>query len=1027
MIRRIAVLSAAAALLAPGVEAQSIRRNPGFFTYSIARNDDGSSALEPLGFTINLFGKIRSAVYVNNNGNLTFDSALATYTPFGLRGTEREIIAPFFADVDTRPEGSKLVTYGQDTINGRRAFAANYVDVGYYSMHTDKLNSFQVVLIERADQGPGDFDIEFNYEAILWETGDASGGVNGFGGTPASAGWSNGSDTSYELPGSLIQGAFLDGGPYSLVRQSVTGAVVNTPSSQSSARPGRLVFRARDGVISPGLVVTGGILPEATVGVPYSEAVTAAGAEPPYRWSWQPDVVAPAGLTLSSAGLLAGTPTTPGTYSFTLRVTGQTEDGEVTVEERGTLTVRQAAVRITTSCPLADAWVGHPYAQNLTAAGASGIVWSLKDPLQLPAGLALGASGLLAGTAQTPGTYMLELEAGNADGSARPARAMCRLHVNPAMVRLTSCALPRATVGVPFAQTLQPEGGVAPYTFAMTGDLPRGVALTAGGKIVGTPEYWGVWLFKITTTDDRGARTEQDCSMIVDPARFTTQVCPLPAAVTGVPYSASLGSGFLWSVVGTLPGGLTLNPGGSISGTPMVAGAAQFGLLATNAQGEQSMEACSLIVERGALAVSGCPLPEARVGEPYRGEVTGLGGMAPYLFSRVGGSLPEGLEFSPSGRFQGTPTVAGSYAFTLRLRDAAQTSTLQACRLEVRPAELRLTTACPLPDARAGEAYSLQLTAAGGQPPYRFSYGLLPEGLTGTPEGAISGKATRVGGRSFPLRVTDAQEQTSESACSLAVVAPEPPPVRLLAPPATVAPATTTLALTVEMASAYTAPVRGVLTLDPRPETAGTDPVVDSPDPQLAFANGQRSTAFTIPSGATRATVPVVSTGTVASQVAVTLGSLETSGAAVPRPAVTQWFRIPPAAPVLTSACYVRTNTERGVQLELRVNGISTTRELTRARLTIPELELEAVNLPVPPEFVFESTKTVNVDLAGASASYYGSPGSVRTGGTFALTVPVSLERAPAVVSPAAKLNDIQVLVFNRVGGSAERTLNACP
>ena len=63
----------------------------------------------------------------------------------------------------------------------------NYIDVGYYSQHTDKTNSFQLVLIERADQHPGDFDIEFNYARIAWETGDASGGLGGLGGTPAAA------------------------------------------------------------------------------------------------------------------------------------------------------------------------------------------------------------------------------------------------------------------------------------------------------------------------------------------------------------------------------------------------------------------------------------------------------------------------------------------------------------------------------------------------------------------------------------------------------------------------------------------------------------------------------------------------------------------------------------------------------------------------------------------------------------------------------------------------------------------------
>src|SRR5260221_6699977 len=107
-----------AAMLAPQLPAQAIRRLAGFQAKNIPRNDDGSSPVVSLPFTINFFGRIRSSVYVNNNGNITFDSALATFTPFGLQNTGREIIAPFFADVDTRNELSSIVTYGEDRVDG---------------------------------------------------------------------------------------------------------------------------------------------------------------------------------------------------------------------------------------------------------------------------------------------------------------------------------------------------------------------------------------------------------------------------------------------------------------------------------------------------------------------------------------------------------------------------------------------------------------------------------------------------------------------------------------------------------------------------------------------------------------------------------------------------------------------------------------------------------------------------------------------------------------------------------------------
>lgn len=1018
------LLCAVVALAAAGTAAaQVVRSNPGFKTYSVARNDDGSSPLQPLGFTINLFGKVRSSVFVNNNGNITFDSALSTFTPFGLRRTEREIIAPFFGDVDTRPEASKLVTYGMDQVNGHRAFGVNWVDVGYYANHTDKTNSFQLVLVERADQHPGDFDIEFNYARIAWETGDASGGISGFGGTPAAAGWSNGGDTSYELPGSLIPGAFLDNGPYALVRQSITGAVVNTASSQSTARAGRLIFRARDGVISPGLVISGGQLTDATVGVPYSASLRVAGADPPYRWTFQPDVTAPPGLTMNSNGVLAGTPTAAGTYSFTVGVTGTSEDGEITAFERGSVTVRQASLRITSSCPLPDAFAGAPYSQTLRVEGTAGAVWNLANVGALPPGLGLSAAGLLAGTPQVPGTFSLPLEVKSVDGSAVPARTLCILNVQPASIRFAGgCSLTRATVGVPFSQQLLPAGGFAPFRFELIGDLPQGTTLSRDGLVSGTPGFWGVWLFKIAAIDSRGERLVEDCSLIVDPARFSTSACPLPNGITGQPYSANLEAGYIWSVIGKLPAGLTLSPDGKVTGTPMTAGGAQFQLLAANSQGQQTAEACSLIVERGPLAVSGCPLPDGRAGVPYLSSVTGLGGSAPYLLSTAVGTLPAGLSLSASGEISGTPREAGVSNFTLRLRDGTQASVLQACRLTVVPAELKLTTPCPLPDGRAGEPYSAALQAEGGTPPYQFSFGLLPDGLTGSPAGQISGRPALLGGRSFQVGITDSSGRSTDSACSIAVVNPQVPVISLVDPPATVAMANTSTGLIVQLAAAYTAPVRGLIQLKVTPDTGGVDPIVNSADPLLGFANGQRTAPFTIPAGATRVTIPLVSTGTVASTIAVELRNLEASGAPLLQYPAVKFFRISPAAPSLTAACYVRTNSEAGVKLDFRVTGVSNTRGLTRVQVTIPGLAGARTNLPVPAEFVFDGSDTLTTEVQGLAESYYSSPANVRTGGAFTLTLPVTLDQ----FAPSADLGSVQFNLFNRVGGSGFRGVPAC-
>jgi hypothetical protein len=57
---------------------------------------------------------------------------LSDFTPFGLTSTARQIIAPFFADVDTRFAGS-AVTFGPGTVDGHVAFGVNWVNVDYFS------------------------------------------------------------------------------------------------------------------------------------------------------------------------------------------------------------------------------------------------------------------------------------------------------------------------------------------------------------------------------------------------------------------------------------------------------------------------------------------------------------------------------------------------------------------------------------------------------------------------------------------------------------------------------------------------------------------------------------------------------------------------------------------------------------------------------------------------------------------------------------------------------------------------------
>jgi uncharacterized repeat protein (TIGR01451 family) len=234
----------------------AIRNLPGFTSTVFPANDDGSAGPVVLGANfnngngINFFAKTYTGLYVNNNGNITFDTICGTYTPTGLTTPldcgygVTAVIAPYWADVETTGQGSGLLTYGNDTVNGHNAFGVNWINAGYYAYPVpgvDKLDSFQAVLVDRQDIAPGDFDIEFNYAKIQWEAGDASDGFDGLGGESAHVGYSNGTGnpgTYFELPGSGINGAFLDSNTATGLIYGGNGPVL-----------GRLTFQVRGGQV----------------------------------------------------------------------------------------------------------------------------------------------------------------------------------------------------------------------------------------------------------------------------------------------------------------------------------------------------------------------------------------------------------------------------------------------------------------------------------------------------------------------------------------------------------------------------------------------------------------------------------------------------------------------------------------------------------------------------------------------------------------------------------------------------------
>ena len=205
-------------------------------------NDDDSSARFNLPFSLDFFGTLYDSAWLNNNGNLSFAGPLSSYTPRPFPSSAGPMIAPYWGDVDTRGIGSVyLASPNASTL------VATWKDVGYFGSHTDKTNSFQLILTDRADTGAGNFDFSFRYEQLQWTTGDASSGVGGLGGTPAQAGYDAGNGVDYfALPGSF------------------TSSILNlaNTSNVTGDTPGLWNFTVRNGALADGSTPGAPLMPE---------------------------------------------------------------------------------------------------------------------------------------------------------------------------------------------------------------------------------------------------------------------------------------------------------------------------------------------------------------------------------------------------------------------------------------------------------------------------------------------------------------------------------------------------------------------------------------------------------------------------------------------------------------------------------------------------------------------------------------------------------------------------------------------
>lgn len=758
------------------------------------------------------------------------------------------------------------------------------------------------------------------------------------------------------------------------------------------------------------LQITTTSLPVAIANQQYSYQIQTSGGTGQFTqglFTWSVTAGAlPPGITLDPvAGLLSGpAPNANALYTFTVQVVDQPTQATATQQLSINVT---GGIVITTPSPLPNATVNQTYPPlQLKADNAAGLIWSAvpaQSPQnQLPSTFNLSASGLLTGFAlpSQVGTYTFQVQLTNPDlATASPAVAAKNftLYVTLGPLGIQQAALPNANQNVAYRATLTAQGGIPPYVFSFDVANPQGLNInTTTGAISGTPPNAGTFPIPVTLKDSIGEVFSQTYSLNVF-AAVSISTSSLPNGSPGVPYSATLTAtgGSIpysnWTVTaGSLPPGLILNSAsGLINGTPTTQGTFQFTVQVTDSVPGTAAKVLSITI--GAtqpLTITTTSLPDGVLNQTYSQNLGATGGVSPYTWSVGSGNLPAGLLLNgATGAISGTPTSVGNSAFVILVTDAQQNVARQKLSINIaNAANAVVITTVSLADGTLNQTYSQTLNATGGTPPYTWSSGTLPAGLTlltlTNGNGQISGTPTGAGTSQVTFTATDIKGQAGTKTISITIVLP-PAPVTIVVPAGTGSGQQPGIGLSISAPT--TGDLNGTLSLAFVSSVGGDDQTV-------RFApSGSRSIAFTIPQGRTTAPNATVITGTVAGTITLT--------ASVPgNPDVINTIVIAPAVPVISSVALQQVTGGINVVVE----GYSNTREVSSGSFT----------------FTVSSGNTLSqaqftVTLTSAYATWFNNTASNATGGQFKLTVPFS------VTGSAAAVTKVTVTLTNTQGPSA--------
>lgn len=309
---------------------------------------------------------------------------------------------------------------------------------------------------------------------------------------------------------------------------SSTGAISGTPTTAGSSiftlkvtdSTGASATSASITITTTSnLTITTSSLAGGTVGASYSQALAASGGFGSDTWS---ATGLPSGLSVSGASI-TGTPAAAGTSSVVVTVK---DAGGNSTPKTFSLTIGAAAPPTITTATLPGGTTGSAYSATLAASGGTGAhTWALASG-SLPAGLALSAAGVIAGTPQTHGTSTLTVKVTDASGASATSGSLTIAVANNLANGVT--ALAAGKVGVAYSQPLPASGGYGAYTWSVDGgSLPDGLRITGSGTswaLTGTPTTVGIATGLVLGVHDKGGNGP------IESAALSVTITPAPPA-----------------------------------------------------------------------------------------------------------------------------------------------------------------------------------------------------------------------------------------------------------------------------------------------------------------------------------------------------------------------------------------------------------------------------------------------------------------------------------------------------------------